>query len=254
MTIKTLIVDDEPLARDRLARLLAGDDRIAIVGQCADGRSALDAIRTLAPDLVFLDVQMPELDGFEVVSQVEPAKMPRIIFVTAHDKFALKAFEVHAIDYLLKPFDRERFQLALDRAVTAIEEKSRPDLSDNISALLAELRPASVTERIAVKSTGRIVFVRLEEIDWIEAADNYANLHVGAEAHLLRETMASLEKRLPQSQFIRISRSAIVNIDRIREMQPLFHGDYAVVLRHGVKLTLSRNYRDKLERLLGKAS
>ena len=252
MKVKVLIVDDEPLARERLRQLLAGDERAEIVGECADGKSALNAIRDQAPDVVFMDVQMPELDGFEVVSRIDPGKMPRIVFVTAHDKFALKAFEIHAIDYLLKPFDRERFQVALQRAIEAVSNNAGGDMAEKIAALLAEAQPAPHPDRIAVKSTGRIVFVRAEEIDWIEAADNYANLHVGVDSHLLRETMSSLEKRLSPAKFIRISRSTIVQIDRIKELQPLFHGDYAVILRDGTKLTLTRNYRDQLEHLLGK--
>jgi two-component system, LytTR family, response regulator len=237
--IRTVIVDDEPLARERLRALLEREAEIEIVGECADGRTAVEIISKEAPDLVFLDIQMPELDGFGVLAELQGKRMPAVVFVTAYDRFALKAFEVHALDYLLKPFDRERFEKA-------------QDLGTKISSLLADLKPeAKVGDRLAVKTSGRVVFVKLEEIDWIEAADNYVNIHVGQTSHLLRETMASLEQRLPTKNFIRISRSAIVNMDRVKELQPLFHGEYAVILRNGARLTLTRGYRESLARLTG---
>jgi two-component system LytT family response regulator len=253
MKMRVLIVDDEPLARDRLQKMLAGESEVTIVGQCSNGREAVEAIEEHAPDLVFLDVQMPELDGFGVLGELDPAKIPVIVFVTAHDKFALKAFEVHAVDFLLKPFDRERFQTALKRAKERIAQKRPGELDQRLAALLAELKPeAQAPERIAIKSSGRVVFVRTNEIDWIEAADNYVNLHVGNESHMHRETMTALAERLPPKKFLRISRSTIVNVERIKELQPLFHGEYAVILRSGKTLTLSRSYRDVVDQLVGK--
>ena len=255
MKIRTLIVDDEPLARGRLRTLLAVEPDIEIIGEAGDGREAAAAIESARPDLVFLDIQMPELDGFGVVETIRSARTPEIIFVTAFSQHALRAFEVHALDYLLKPFDRERFQVALGRARTRLAQARSDELSQRLTALLAEMRPeARAADRLAVKSGGRVLFLKLADIDWIEAADNYVNLHVGAESHLLRETMTALEARLDASQFLRIIRSTIVNVERIKELQPMFHGDYAVILRNGSRLSLSRGYRDKLQQLLGKSS
>jgi two-component system LytT family response regulator len=253
MKIRTLITDDEALARDRLRKLLEEETDVEIVGECADGRQALDFIQRESPDLVFLDVQMPELDGFGVLAALPAERLPAVVFVTAHDKFALRAFEVHAVDYLLKPFDRERFQTALRRARHHVQHRQSGELTQRLTALLAEIKPGvKHLERLAVKSGGRVLFLKTDEIDWIEAADNYVSLHVGNETHLHRETMSSLEELLPPAKFLRISRSTIVNVDRIKELQPLFHGEYAVLLRNGTRLTLSRSYRDKLNQLLGK--
>lgn len=258
MKIRVLIVDDEPLARERVRALLEGLPDIECVGECADGLSAVTTIRKNPPDIVLLDVQMPELDGFGVISQLAGGTMPAVIFVTAYDRFALKAFEVHAVDYLLKPFDKERFVTAIHRAVEQVKRQQAGELSQRLTALLADVRPEQPKpkgiDRIAVKSSGRVVFVKVDEVDWVEAADNYVNLHVGAENHLHRETMSSLESQLPPEKFMRISRSTIVNMDRIRELQPLFHGEYSVILRNGTKLTLSRSYRDKLDQLMGRIS
>ncbi len=256
MKIRTLIVDDEPLARERLRKLLQAEPDIEIVAECADGEEALAAARSEKPDLIFLDVQMPELDGFGVVAGLDMDPPPALIFVTAYDRFALKAFEVHALDYLLKPFDRERFQNALDRARKLVEQRATGDLSRRLSSLITDLKPPTAEpkylDRLAVKTEGRVLFFKIDDIDWIEAADNYVSLHIGNEEHLHRETMASLETKLPPTRFLRISRSTIVNIERIKEMQPMFHGDYAVILKNGARLSLSRNYREKLNHLLGK--
>lgn len=252
---RVLVVDDEPLARERLRKLLEKEPEIELVGECSDGASAVQAIQTQSPDMVFLDVQMPELDGFGVVAQVGRDKMPAVVFTTAHDQFALKAFEVHAVDYLLKPFDKERFQTALRRAIEQVQRRQSGDLSQRLSSLLADVQSgprSKYASRIAVKSSGRVVFVKVDDIDWVEAADNYVSLHVGNEEHLHRETMAALEAQLPPANFMRISRSTIVNVDRIKELQPLFHGEYSVILRSGAKLTLSRSYRDKLDQLMGR--
>ena len=253
MNVRALIVDDEPLGRERLRHLLTAHPEIQVLQECADGNEAVEAIDKLTPDLVFLDVQMPELDGFSVLEALSDKPLPTIVFVTAHDKFALRAFDVHAADYLLKPFDRERFQVALRRALDRIQSRQTGDLDQRLAALLGDLKPqAKAVERLAVKSSGRVVFVRVDDIDWVEAADNYVELHVGADSHLHRETMADLEQLLPPGKFMRISRSTIVNVDRIKELQPLFHGEYAVILRDGKCLTLSRTYRDKLNQLLGR--
>lgn len=254
MKIRTLIVDDEPLARERIRKLLQDEPEVEVIGECDNGASAVEMITDKQPDLVFLDVQMPELDGFGVLEQIKGGRMPAVIFVTAHDTFALQAFEVHAVDYLLKPFDRERFKKALDRAIETIKRRQTDELSHRLTALLAEVKPETRIDRLAIKSAGRVIFLRLDEIDWIEAADNYVNLHVGNESHLHRETMTAMEERLKGGKFMRISRSTIVNVDRIKELQPLFHGEYSVILRNGTRLTLSRGYREKLDGLLGRLS
>jgi two-component system LytT family response regulator len=253
MKIRTIIADDEPLARERLRKLLALEPRIEVIAECSDGREAVEAIRKESPALVFLDVQMPELDGFGVLQALDKSKRPAVIFVTAHDKFALKAFEVHAIDYLLKPFDRERFQTALHRALDHIQKHTTLELNERLSALLADVRQeAKYAERLAIKSSGKVVFLKTSEIDWVEAADNYVNLHAGTESYLHRETMSALEEMLDPDRFLRISRSTMVNIDCVKELQPLFHGEYSVILKNGARLTLSRGYRDKIQQFLGK--
>ena len=251
MKIRTIVVDDEPLARERLLKLLRAEPDIDLVGEAKNGREAVALIREAKPALAFLDVQMPELDGFGALAELAENERPAVIFVTAYDKFALKAFEVHAIDYLLKPFDKERFQTALRRALEHLAHKQPAQIHEQLSALLQELRPPAPTQsdRIAVKGDGRVIFVKLGDIDWVEAADNYISLHTGKDSHMLRETMTNIEQRLPKEKFIRISRSTIVNADRIKELQPLFHGEYAVILRDGTKLTLSRGHRDKLQQL-----
>jgi two-component system LytT family response regulator len=254
MTIRALIVDDEPLARERLRALLAGDPDVEVVGECSDGREAIAAVREHRPDLLFLDVQMPKLDGFQVLEAIGPEHLPVVIFVTAYDCYALRAFEVHALDYLLKPFDRQRFDKALGRAKTRIQRSRTADVSQQLVGLLEDVKAArKPLERLVIKSAGRVFFLRLEEIDWIEAAGNYTRLHVGSETHLLRETMGGLETKLDPDKFLRIHRSTIVNIERIQELQPWFHGDYVVILRDGTQLTMSRNYRQKLQDLFGKA-
>lgn len=250
MRIRTLIVDDESLARDRLRQLLTKETEVELVGECADGRDAVAAIQSAKPDLVFLDVQMPELDGFSVLAELSGKPMPVIVFVTAHDKFALRAFEVHAVDYLLKPFDRERFQKALGRALEQVKHREGHAIIERQAALLAELKPAAKSpERLAVKSGGSVLWVNLVEVDWIGSADNYAELHVGAKSHLLRETLSALEARLDSEKFVRISRSLIVNVKRIKELKRLFYGGCEITLQDGTKLTLSRRYRDKLQQL-----
>jgi two-component system LytT family response regulator len=250
--IRTLIVDDEPLGRERIRTLLADDPEIEVTGECPDGRQAIAVIERYKPDLVFLDVQMPEVDGFGVLDAIAGERMPAIIFVTAYDRYAVQAFEVHALDYLLKSFDRERFQAALQRAKEEIRRSREGLLNERLVGLLEDLQTKQKRlTRLVVKSAGRIVFLRVEEIDWVEAADNYVRVHAGHESHLMRETLQSLESRLNPAKFLRIHRSTLVNLDRIRELRPIFHGDYLVKLNDGTELTLSRNYREKLLEPLG---
>jgi len=250
MKARTLIVDDEELARERLRQLLANQPEIELVGECADGREAVAAIKEKSPDLVFLDIQMPELDGFAVLEAVNVEPMPVIVFVTAYDKFALRAFEVHAVDYLLKPFDRERFESALRRALDQVRHREDPARAQAQAALLTEIQaPAKPIERLAIKSGGRIVVVKSADIAWIESAHNYVEIHDDKQSHLLRESISSIETRLSPDKFVRISRSVIVNVDRVKELEPLFGGEYTVTLQNGQRLTLSRRYRHKLPRL-----
>jgi two-component system LytT family response regulator len=250
MKTRTLIVDDEVLARERLRQLLQSVPEIEIIGECANGQEAVDAIRQQSPDLIFLDVQMPELDGFGVLAAIDAELAPVVVFVTAHDRFALRAFEVHAVDYLLKPFDRERFQTALRRALEQVRNREGNALARKLTDLLADMKGASkAPERLAVKSGGRVFFVSQSDIDWLEAAHNYVEIHAGKQIHLLRQTLEAIEARLAPGKFVRISRSVIVNTDRIKELQPLFYGEYTVILQNGTQLTLSRRYRDKLSQL-----
>jgi len=246
--IRTLIVDDEPLARERLVSLLSAEADMEVVGQARDGEEAVASIVDLAPDLVFLDVQMPQMNGFEVIEAVGGERMPLVVFVTAYDQHALRAFQVRALDYLLKPFDRERFTEALQRARHHMGRDQSGDLDRRLLALVKDLRKDQPrAERLVVKSGGRLFFLRPDEIDWVEAAGNYVRLHVGNTSHLLRETMNALEGRLDPETFVRIHRSRIVNMERIQELQPWLNGEYVVVLRSGTRLTLSRGHREKLQ-------
>jgi len=250
--IRTLIVDDEPLARRRIRRLLESEPDVDVVGESGTGRHAVAAIRNHAPDLVFLDVQMPGLSGFEVLAKLQTERLPAIIFVTAYDEYAVRAFDVHALDYLLKPFSRERFVDAVRCARNALRREASPAADGRLTALLAELRGAPLRpERLLVRTGGRVLFVAVEEIDWIEAAGNYVRLHTGNRTHLLRDTMAGIASKLDPRRFLRIHRSTIVNADRIRELQPWFHGDHLVILEDGKQLTLSRTFRDAVSTALG---
>lgn len=249
MKIRTLIVDDEELARERLRQLLKNEPEIELVGECAEGREALRVIHEKSPELIFLDIQIPELNGFDVLEAINLEPMPVIVFVTAHDQFALRAFEVHAVDYLLKPFDRGRFQTALRHAVDHVKNREASLHPERQAALLADLNASKPIERLAVKSSGRVILLKLPDIAWIQSAHNYVELHTDNGAYLHRETLSALEARLPADEFIRISRSVIVSLDRVEELEPLFSGEYAVKLRNGTKLTLSRRYRHVLPRL-----
>jgi len=247
MNIRVMIVDDEPLACERIRMLLDGEPELEIVSECRNGNDALRAIEKLNPDLVFLDVQMPELTGFQVLDRLDPARMPVVIFVTAYDRYALKAFEVSALDYLLKPFDRERFRRALGRARDELDRRKAGSVNEKVLKLLSELqRSKKYVDKLIVRAGGRVLFLRVDEIDWIEAAGNYVRLHTGKEEHLYRETMTKLEEQLNPDRFARIHRSTIVNIERIKELQPWFRGDYMILLRDNSKLILSKTYRGRL--------
>jgi two-component system LytT family response regulator len=252
--VRVLVADDEPLARERLRVLLSREDWLEVVAECPNGTEAIASIDKLQPDLVFLDVQMPGADGFEVIETIGASRMPIVVFVTAFDSYALRAFDVHALDYLLKPFDRDRFEQALGRARQQLERRTNGDLERRLLELVQDLKPATQRlERFVIKSGGRVFFVRAEEIDWIEAAGNYVKLHVGTDAHLFRETMNALESQLDTNIFFRIHRSHIVNIERIKELQPWFNGEYVVFLNDGTRLTLSRGYREKLQERIGRS-
>ncbi len=242
-----MIVDDEPLARRRVRSLLATDADIEIVGECGDGHSAIATLLQTKPDLLFLDVQMPELDGFDVLQRVPAELTPLTIFVTAYDRYAVKAFEAHAADYLLKPFKRERFFEAVHRAKEQLQA-ARPDYAEKLSDLLLQLKGGQ--QRLAVKSAGRTVLLRMDEIDWIEAAANYVRLHVAATEYVVRDAIGAFEKRLPADKFVRIHRSLIVNVDRIRELEPCNGSEFIVVLRNGKELPLGRSYRAHVESCL----
>jgi len=251
--LRVLIVDDEPLARERIRALLRSEDGVTVVGEAGHGAEAALLVEEQRPDLVFLDVQMPEVDGFGFLELLGPDRVPAVVFVTAFDQYALRAFEVHALDYLLKPFDRERFQQALGRARDAIAGRETREVNRRIGAMLSELAPERRwAGRLLVKTNGKTLLLRTEEVDWIEAAANYVKLHRGREVHLLRETMSALEGRLDPSRFVRIHRSTIVNLDRVAHLEPWFHGDYVVKLADGTSLTLSRTYREKVEERLGR--
>jgi two-component system LytT family response regulator len=242
--MRALIVDDEELARERVRTLLAAHRDVELAGECANGFEAVREIERLDPDLLFLDIQMPQMDGFGVLEALrDRASLPAVIFVTAYDAYALKAFEVHAVDYLLKPFDRERFEAALDRVR---RDRDRGDAG--LQSVLDDARKR--LKRFVIRLPDRIYFIPIEDVDWMEAAGNYVRLHAGRESHLLRETMAHLEETLDAEVFLRIHRSTIVNVTRIRELQPTFGGDYLVTLRNDARLHLSRRYRAALDRLL----
>jgi len=268
--IRVAIVDDEPLARAALRLVLEEDPEVVVVGDCI-GVEAPELIERTQVELVFLDVQMPEVDGFQVLEALRPGALPATVFVTAHDAYAVRAFEVHAIDYLLKPFDDARLATALARAKQRLaRHDTAAAASEQLRALLAEHSEAMGeaggqvprgtgepaqgprhVERFLVRARGKVVVVRTQDIDWIEAADYYATLHVGGEAHLVRQTMAELEVSLDAQRFLRVHRKAIVNIERVREVHPLFRGDCTLVLADGTQVKLSRTRRSEFERLFG---
>ena len=253
MSLRVLVVDDEPIARRGILRLLKQETDVEVVGECGDGAEAVAAIGTLAPDLVFLDVQMPELDGFGVIAAIGATRMPAVVFVTAFDQHAVRAFDAQAIDYVLKPIDPERFRRALQRARSQLAQPEG-DFVRRVAAALKSLdrsEPPRYPTRLAIRADSRVRLLDINEIERISAAGNYVEIHAGGKPQLLRETLTSLEARLDPQRFVRISRAAIVSIAQIREVQPLFNGDFVVLLRNGAQVTGSRRYRAALDVLLG---
>jgi len=255
--IRTVIVDDEELARRGLRALSQRCEDLELICECRNGREAVDAIHRHRPDLVFLDVQMPGKTGFDVIGAIEEAQRPHIVFVTAYDKFALRAFEVHALDYLLKPVNEERFDSALARVREAMSHATDNVIVQRVRQVAAGLQRATspstvpAAGRLPIKSNGRIIVIRSADIDWIEAEGDYVSVHVGGKTWLTRETIAAVELRLALSGFVRIHRSTLVNAERVKELRPRDKGEYTVVLSDGTELKLSRNYRASVERLIG---
>lgn len=252
-SMRILIVDDEPLARERLRNLLGREDGVAIVAECGSGAEAIEAIREHRPDLVFLDIQMPGVDGFGVLEALG-RDMPPVVFVTAFDAYAVRAFEVHALDYLLKPFKPARLREALARARERLERTGGAGadeaLTQRLLALLEERRKEKETlSRIPVRTGERVVFVKVEDLDWVEASGNYIVLHAAGTRHTLRETLGAMEKRLPAERFHRVSRSALVNLERVQEIQPLFNNEHVIILTDGTKIPLTRSVRELQEKL-----
>jgi len=257
MTVRVVVADDEPIGRQRLIRLLQAEPDTEVVAACADGEEAVEAIREHLPDVVLLDIQMPQLDGFEVVAALGEAQQPSVIFVTAHDQYALRAFEVRAFDYLLKPVEADRLRLAMDRATSTHQRSAQGSVTRRILTLLEEINARERgrgRDRLVVRTPERAFFLRADSVDWIEAAGKVVHLHVGRTVHALRESMAELEQELDPTRFVRVSRSVIVNLDRIQEIQPWFQGDYVLILADGTRLTSTRGYRDNMRKLLGRSA
>lgn len=251
MSLTILVVDDEPLAREGLRALLSRDPEVAMIREARDAREAIVAIRESDPDLVLLDVQMPEMDGFAVVRTIGVEHMPEVVFVTAHDQYAIQAFEVNALDYLLKPVLEERFVKALVRAKSRMGSKAAADSNQQIHGLLeTTASPRTCLKRVAVRSSGKISFVNLADVDWLRAAENYVELHAGLVSHLLHVTMNTLEKSLDPEIFVRIHRSIIVNVGRIDTLQAGEHGEYLITLRDGTRLRSGRTHSDRLRALV----
>ena len=250
--VRVVIADDEPLVRRGLRAFIGASPGLSLVGEARNGSEAVDVIRAQRPDLLFLDVQMPELDGFGVLEALAGEPMPVIVFVTAYDEYAIRAFDVHAVDYLLKPFDEDRFRTALGRARSRLAEQRADTIDQRLEAVLSALRAREqYADRLLVKSEGRVTVVQVDDVDWIEAADNYARVHTARGRYLVREPIKSLERKLNPRRFARVHRSAIVNLARVRELQPMFGGEYVIILSTGTKLTLSRGYRDAFRDRLG---
>ena len=251
MTLRIVVADDEPLVRERLRALVAARADCELVAECADGAEAVDVLERERPDVALLDVQMPELDGFEVLDALAEDRRPAVIFVTAYDEYAVRAFEVNAVDYLLKPIERSRFDAAIDRVASRHTSGAGGDGDEGLRALLDELRrKRGYATRLVVRDGSRVSFVPVVDIDRIDASGNYARLHAGSRVHLLRETLKSLEARLDPERFVRVHRSAIVNIERIVAMEPYFHGEYVLTLRDGTRVTSSRTCSQRLREML----
>lgn len=252
-TIRVVIADDEPLARERIRTMLTGRDRYTVVAECADGPETVTVLAERPVDLLFLDIQMPGLDGFQILDSIQTTQLPIIVFVTAFNEHALRAFDVHALDYLLKPFDRVRFETTLSRVEDLLDRRNGSELPaelrDFLRGLVNAPQPA-VPVRFPVRANGEIYFIKADDVDWIDAEGNYVALHAGGRRHLVRETIKSLEARLDPAKFVRVHRSAIINLDRLRKLQPYFHGEYVITLQDGTTLTSSRTYSDRLRALL----
>ena len=248
-----MVVDDEPLGRERITQLLRAIPNAELVGVCADGSEAVESIGEFAPDLLFLDAQMPELDGFGVLAAIPKENRPEVIFITAHDQYALKAFAVHAQDYLLKPFDPDRLLAAFQRAAERIESRRQTTAPNaQLQALIDDTeRQRARKTRIAINHDGRVTLLPVEDIDWIESDGNHVKIHAARQTHVVRQTLQSMEQSLAPNEFVRVHRSSIVNISRIREIQPWFNGEYVVLLRDGTQVKISRGYRARLEQLIG---
>jgi len=251
--IRALVADDELLARKFIRRMLKQDAEVEIVAECSNGAEAVAMIRKEKPDLVFLDVQMPEMNGFAVLDAVRLNHLPEIIFTTAYESYAIRAFELHALDYLLKPFDQVRFKAALKYAKERFHSQQDDEKQIQIGTLLESIRAQrEYLDRIIIRADGRITFLHTREIDWIEADDKYVHLHTGKSAKMVRQTLTAIESQLDPKKFVRVHRSAMVNVDRVKELQPLFNGEHSLILESGTRLTLSRKYKDKLFEILGK--
>jgi two-component system LytT family response regulator len=245
MSIRTVVVDDEPLAREWIRQHLPSEDGFEVVAECEDGFKAVATIEQTKPDLLILDIQMPGLDGFGVLRMLEGGPLPAVVFVTAFDRYAVAAFEVHAVDYLLKPVSPERLAEALERSKASLQRRGSQDTAAQLLDLLKEVR--RYPDWLLIKSNGRSHFIRVRDIDWIESQRNNVLLHVGTACHLYHETTGGIESKLDPGRFLRIHRSTIVNIERIKELHPWFNGDYAVTLKDGTKLTLSNSHKQKLK-------
>jgi two-component system LytT family response regulator len=259
MVVRTVIADDERLARQKLLILLDSEPQVKVVAECQDGRQTVAAIRNFRPDMLLLDIQMPDLDGFQVLSEVPPDEMPVVIFTSAYDQYAIRAFESNALDYLLKPFDQERLHHALERARAELLKARDREITHRILNLLSQVRSVALPaperdSRLVIKANGRVVFLDLDTIEWIEAAANYVRLNVGKDAYLFRETISRISERLDANHFVRIHRSTIVNVRKIKELIPVNSGEYVVVLRSGRELSCSRGYRAALQEIVEKSS
>src|ERR1700733_3879499 len=255
--LRVIIADDERLARKKLHILLESEPEVQVVAECEDGRQTISAVHAHLPDLLLLDIQMPDLDGFQVLNEVPPGEMPVVIFTSAYDQYAIRAFEAHALDYLLKPFDQERLHHAIERARWELHKSQDREITHRILDLLSQVKsdmlPAPSSEgRLVIRAKGRVVFLNLSEIDWIEASANYVRLNVGKESHLFRETIGRISERLNPNHFVRVHRSTIVNVRKIKELIPVNSGEYIVVLKSGKELSCSRSYRGALESMIEK--
>jgi two-component system LytT family response regulator len=255
--IPTIIADDEHLARKKMRLLLGSEPGVQVIAECQDGQQTIEAVKTHRPDLLLIDIRMPDMDGFQVLAKLDPEEMPVVVFTTAYDQFAIRAFEAQALDYLLKPFDSERLHQAIERARAELLKSHNRDLTTRILDLLAKnaepkVEPKRAEDRMIIRAGGKVVFLDVNELDWIEAAANYVKLNVGKDSYLLREGIGSISARLDPDRFVRIHRSVIVNVRKIRELQPCDSGEYIALLKNGKELSCSRGYRAQLQRLIGR--